>query len=538
MKRNRKGDPVKISTLRALACCAVLMMATGANAHNNKTFMAPRPDNVNVPWWHTTFEDLVFEAKNNSCGNVWQLTGLYQESSDRDDVGKYFLIHDKNIIKFNATRTQESDADVTPLNTVGEMNDVDITYVINYAHMYDYELDTINNGNYTLELKPSQQVVGVGLSYHQRFDWALSGLFFYANAPVVAMKRGIHFAFNHSAHDDDSNFRADEIYSYFVGGRAKPNFEYPAITEENYPPIGRGQKPLTHAKFTGNQGTAGFSDVDFGLGWAFFDRPKYHAAIAIAATIPAGNKPTGEYVFEPIRGNGGHWALGGNLDAWYRLYKGTKQNLRVALRAELRYLFESHETRTLGLKNRLWGQYYLLGKEYTDETITQKIPAANVLTRSVDVTPGLQFDGTVSFVYTNGGWSADLGWNPYARESEDVHMRGDFPDHTYAVASRGFSTARAGADPTVIDNPFIITDANNVDGGDIPTATVNNSTIDVNAARTPSQFTNAVYGSVAHMWDRGHKHATILALGGKYEFASENSALEQWNVWVKMGLEF
>jgi hypothetical protein len=530
---------VKISTLRALACCAVLMMATGVNAHNNKTFMAPRPDNVNVPWWHTTFEDLVFEAKNNSCGNAWQLTGLYQESSDRDDVGKYFLIHDKNIIKFNATTNQDVNGD--PITTPGVMDDVDLTYILNLSHIFPDELATINDGNYTLELKPSQQVVGVGLSYHQRFDWALSGLFFYANAPVVAMKRGIHFTLNHSVHDELSDLRADEIYSCFVGGRVKTDVEYPPIYNVNLPPIGRGQKSLTHAKFTGNQGTAGFSDVDFGLGWAFFDRPKYHAAIALAATIPAGNKPTGEYVFEPIRGNGGHWALGGNLDAWYRLFKGTKQNLRVAMRAELRYLFESHETRTLGLKNRLWGQYYLLGKEHTTETITQKIPAANVLTRSVDVTPGLQFDGTLSFVYTNGGWSADLGWNPYARESEDVHMRGDFPDATYAVASRGFSTAQK-LDPllaegSVVDNPFTIIPAN-VDDGVVATATVNNNTIDVNAARTPSQFTNAVYGSVAHMWDRGHKHATIVALGGKYEFASENSALEQWNVWAKMGLEF
>ncbi|MFA6263581.1 MAG: hypothetical protein WCW33_06460 [Candidatus Babeliales bacterium] len=537
---------MKISTLRALACCAVLMMATGVNAHNNKTFMAPRPDNVNVPWWHTTFEDLVFEAKNNSCGNAWQLTGLYQESSDRDDVGKYFLIHDKNIIKFNATKTQESDLDPTPVNTVGAMEDVDITYVINYAQAFQSELDTINNGNYTLELKPSQQVVGVGLSYHQRFDWALSGLFFYANAPVVAMKRGVHLTLNHSVHDDISNVREDELYSYFAGGLVKFNFEYPPFYNAEFPPTGRGQKPLTHAKLTGSQGTAGFSDVDFGLGWAFLDRPKYHAAIAIAATIPAGNKPTGEYAFEPIRGNGGHWALGGNLDAWYRLFKGTKQNLRVAMRAELRYLFESHETRTLGLKNRLWGQYYLLGQSLgtaydADTTITQKIPAANVLTRSVDVTPGLQFDGTLSFVYTNGGWSADLGWNPYARESEDVHMRGDFPDGIYAVASRGFNTAREEdgepASGEVVDHQFTISAAN-VDDGNVATATVNNSTIDVNAARTPSQFTNAIYGSVAHMWDRGHKHATIVALGGKYEFASENSALEQWNVWAKMGLEF
>jgi hypothetical protein len=507
------------------------MMATGVNAHNNKTYLAPRPDNVNVPWWNTTFEDLVFEAKNNSCGNVWQLTGLYQQSENRTKLGKYFLVHDKNPIALTAKATTGAD-----VNTIGNMNDVDLTYLISSAVLTAGELATLQNAHFTFGLHPYQQEVGVGISYHQRFDWALSGLYFYVNAPVVAMQRGVHFTLDRSVHDEATDLRYDEIYSYFIGGLITPAVGYPPLWVEDAPTTGRGQKLLSHAKFTGKQGTAGFSDVDFGLGWAFLDRPKYHAAVALAATIPAGNKPTAEYVFEPIRGNGGHWALGGNLDGWYRLYNGKKQNLRLAMRAELRYLFQSHETRTLGLKNREWGQYYLLGHN----TYAQLVPAANVLTQSVNVTPGLQFDGTLSFVYTNGGWSFDLGWNPYAREREDVSMRGTFVDNTYAVAARGFNTAQNDSEHEgeIIENPFDITDVANVDQGSLALSVVNNSIIDVDAARTPSQFTNAVYGSVGHMWDRGHKHATIVALGGKYEFASKNSALDQWNVWAKMGLEF
>ncbi|MFA5306981.1 MAG: hypothetical protein WC365_06050 [Candidatus Babeliales bacterium] len=527
---------MRVSKLRVLASCAMVMMVSSIHAYTNKTYMTPRPVDVNVPWWNTTYEDLIFEGKNNSCGGIIQLTGLYQESTDRDNAAKYFLLHDKSTVNIIATQTET--------NAVGDMNDVDITYLINYALFQEGELATINDANFTLGLKPCRKVVGVGLSYHQRFDWALSGLFLYANAPIVAMQQGVHFALNgQNLSDDATRLRYEEIYSYFVGGRVRENVGYPPYYNEVYPPIGRGQTNLTHAKLTGKQGTAGFSDIDFGLGWAFLDRPKYHMAIAIAATAPAGNKPRGEFVFEPIRGNGGHWGLGGNLDGWYRLYKGKTQDLRFNLRAEVRYLFKNGETRTLGLKNRPLGQYYLLGhylSDYNaDTTITQKVPAANVLTRKVDVTPGVQFDGTASFVYTNGGWSIDLGWNPYARESESVKLRGTFPTGTYAVAARNFSTAKA--DPVsanlVVDNQFTWVDAN-ADGGSLATAEVNNSSIDTAPATTPSQFTNAVYASVGHMWDRGHKHSSILALGGKYEFASKNSALEQWNVWAKMGIEF
>ena len=30
----------------------------------------------------------------------------------------------------------------------------------------------------------------------------------------------------------------------------------------------------------------------------------------------------------------------------------------------------------------------------------------------------------------------------------------------------------------------------------------------------------------------------LMAIGGKYEFASENSALEQWSIWYKTGVTF
>jgi hypothetical protein len=57
------------------------------------------------------------------------------------------------------------------------------------------------------------------------------------------------------------------------------------------------------------------------------------------------------------------------------------------------------------------------------------------------------------------------------------------------------------------------------------------------SASTGSQFTNAIFGGAGYVfknWDC----PLMLGVGGKYEFANNNNALEQWGVWLKAGVGF
>jgi hypothetical protein len=68
----------------------------------------------------------------------------------------------------------------------------------------------------------------------------------------------------------------------------------------------------------------------------------------------------------------------------------------------------------------------------------------------------------------------------------------------------------------------------------IPLAEAN---IDNAAATTPSALSHSVYGSLGYCFQEW-ENPLALSVGGKYEFASENSAVEQWGVWLKAGLSF
>ena len=143
-------------------------------------------------------------------------------------------------------------------------------------------------------------------------------------------------------------------------------------------------------------------------------------------------------IFEPIYGNGSHFGFGGGLDAHANLWTKDEQNIKLNFVANYRYLFEASEHRPLKLKNYL-SPYVLLGDGSAANA--PLIPAVNVLTPlGVNVTPGSQFDGILALAYNNGGFSADLGYNLYYREEEDVDLKAQLQQDRYGVAARNYRT--------------------------------------------------------------------------------------------------
>jgi hypothetical protein len=132
-------------------------------------------------------------------------------------------------------------------------------------------------------------------------------------------------------------------------------------------------------------------------------------------------------------------------------------------------------------------------------------PVANKTTLNVDITPGSQLDAIAALAYNKGGFTLDLGYNLYFRQEESLKIKDSFNDTAYYYAA---------------DNLFTKDDH-----------------IDVTAAETPSQFTNGIFGAVGYTfknWD----YPLMVGLGGKYEFASKNNAVEGWQAWIKAGLSF
>jgi len=548
--------------------------------HTNKTFLMPRPSgSVDLPMEVTTWENVVNRAhKKNNVGAHFQVTGFYNESQCGIKLGKYFGPCGKLAeappcppettcpqkgcggALFSLQRNRNNDTSgaggTNEKNTFSLAENIDLGYIIHKIDVTANETDKVTFG-----LNPEHNNAGVRFDYYQDLDCIVNGMFLRANLPIVHVENNLNFA----VCSGDATLR-QQIRDYFAGNEL-------VLGDATTPDLNQSQEKLTKAKICGKQDTTGVADIDVALGYKFLDYATYYASIAVAITIPTGNEADGIWLFEPIVGNGHHFGVGGDIEGMYQIWGDHNSNLKLLFKAKYRYLFESSEKRTLGLKTlkdgapscrsedcptdcngkpikaeRPWGHYTLLG--CTGQR--SLVPAANITTVNVQVTPGSQFDTILGLNYVFKGITFDIGYNLYYRESEDVILMGRSTDNcrvscnvdfsNYAVAARGLDTQKF-IPSTTNEFKFAINNAS-VDGGDVAAATLTadqasatGTIVTPRAAETPSQLTHSLYGGLGYVFDKWSL-PLMAGIGGKYEWKDTNAAIQRWGIWGKLGIGF
>lgn len=467
---------------------AALAVSANVYAHTEHTYLQVRPQGVNLPLEYTTFNERMTAKLEDRFGGNFMITGFYSQSANNGDLGEYFGINGKSEFILNSVTTDQT--------------------------AFDFDLGRViqgQTGKATVEFHPKEETWGVRFDYYQNLDKLVKGLYFKVNLPIVGVKRHMDMEIE----DSSGSTLTTNLYNYFDG-----NYKQDKGTG-----INDAQVLLDHAFIDGdhegshhhNESETGVADIEVTLGYKFLYKEKYHLALNLAIIIPTGNDGEGHHLFEPIYGAGEHFGFGGGLDAQARLWGDCDHNIKLNLVANYRYLFESSEERLFRIEGYKFA--YLNLAKVGDTFAT---PAPNVLTRNSDVTPGSMFDGILALAYNNGGFCFDLGYNMYFREDEDVHMKDDLPTGSDAwyVAKTSWHTA----------TPFVA--ATHADG-----TALTEDLLDTDSAETPSQFTNSIYAGLGYAfkeWD----YPLMLGIGGKYEFAAKNSAIEQWQIWGKASLSF
>ena len=477
------------------------MAQFSAKTYSKKTFLAPRAIGTNLPMELTTWHELAYQKLDKKAGHSifshLAMTPFYQGSDNKDDVGEYFGIgNDKNNFVVGA-------AGATGTEVVGT----------NLIHDYGLSVPALAG---TVTFNPSQEIWGARFDYFQSFGHPCAGLFFKASMPVVYVKNNV-------------DINVDDSQSIKVGGKEfslRDFFAGKVVVADDPNSL---QKPLTKAKIAGDQSKFGVADINLALGYKIHQTKKDFIFLSAQIIIPTGPRPNGEYLFQPVLGDGKHFGLGARLDGAVQLWKNKHAAIRVLLDADYRYLFESTEKRMPGVKdftpsdpasdgsNSNLSQYYMAG---TIGQVDQPLlPAANILTQGVKVKPGSQFDLLADLSFKSGGFIIDLGYNFFYKDEEDCWMKGHWKDDVYALASNAYSTA------TIFGDADILTP-------------LNKENLDVEAVKTPSQVTNKVFAGLGYQFNYSKSVPGLVGIGGSYEFASDNSALENYSVWLKLGISF
>jgi len=185
--------------------------------------------------------------------------------------------------------------------------------------------------------------------------------------------------------------------------------------------------------------TNGIVDIRVACGWNMI-RDNYHVGFELCTAAPAGNRPRGIYLFEPMLGTGHHWELGIAMHAHYNLWCARDEIAQVSLRAyaQVSHLFTSKQYRTFDLVNSSFSRYMLAQK--LDTPISNNLsgngispnvqfkqeftPIANLSNIQVAVSTAVQADIVFALHAAYRAYTFDIGYNLWVRSPETIDIVG------------------------------------------------------------------------------------------------------------------
>lgn len=396
-----------------------------------------------------------------------------------------------------------------------------------------------------ISFAPKHSEVGVGFAYRQSFwhsDDESWGLFLKAVMPITHVKNEMGLV--------EKNIQNNDNAPVELAGES-PRIFYASMAEAFVQPAWRYGKIATDCgKCSDELSETGVADIQLYFGYEWLQHHPYHVEGYIGMLIPTGTKVTSEFLFEPIVGRGKHfglmWGSAFGCDLWDHCTED--RHLRFELAFNSLYLFSKEQLRSFDLKNRPWSRYIDVYENVAQATTVAGLPSPadvltatpgiNIFTRSAEVTPGLEFTITPSFVFEWCDFVAEAGYSYYARGADHIDLC-SFPSGTIALRSvngNGLTMPFQRIDAIVEDAS--IAPATPVSLADYSKSVININDIDVNSAATPSYYTSTIYAALGYSHTHGC-YPIMAGLGGSYEFTNHtNAGLDRWTLWLKGSIAF
>ncbi|MBI2775611.1 hypothetical protein HYX58_06395 [Candidatus Dependentiae bacterium] len=398
-----------------------------------------------------------------------------------------------------------------------------------------------NNFASRVSFNPRQTYVGGGFDWIQYFGWNCDPCdkrwWFEISFPVLNVKNDMRLTetilTQGAALSSAVNFNVEQAFSGNTGtGKPFAKGVTGIVTGSGF----------NFGKIDGSRSKTGVADVEIKLGYDWLCEETCYAYGYVGVVIPTGNKPKGEYVFEPIIGNNHHFGVmwGGALG--FELWRGCDgdRHLMWNLETNGRYLFRNTQTRSFDLYNKQWSRYSLVYTSAADAASLAPIEGIDLFTQKMRVNPRWTFDMNSALTFDVCRWELEAGYNMWARQCEKVSLKTPWANGTVALV--GFDSL-SGAPVAAINRAVTIRETfagSNIVAPALAADYANNSIqagdINLESAAAPCALSHTIYGSAGYNFDMCGCWPIFAGLGGSYEFGSCNSVLQRWMVWGKIGV--
>lgn len=586
--------------IHGLLVATLLVGSAAAKTYSDKTFLMPRSHGMNMAMEYTGWHKQTSLNNDDKFGGTVQATVFYEESTNKKDLGKYFgvrnwlngscCINDFIVVIPEGKSGPDYDPyHFTSTDVLHAGGDIDLTTLTNESTLAD-----------KLVWEPYREAYGLVLNYHQKLDKILKGLYFKINFPIVDVKTSMGWTSTCVSGDRSSTCREIDrcgstcesscpsvclpcsstcsttcgVSAYCVKqklsdgsnltGAEKSLGDYLTGCVVNND-VDAKQVALCKGKIHNGRSETGIADIDLVLGYNFWNKPKKRAGMSVSLTIPTGNSPTSEYLWEPLVGNAGHWAIGCGFDSKFQVWKKRSKCLDLLFAWNYHYLFAGTETRIMGFvypggstfTSTLWAGnkamygHWLLGAKKGDTFVT---PMANFLARDMRVTPGSHFESITQLAFKWRKFTVDFGYNLFLKVAENVRLKidpcdpcdlscvagdgtctpdcgscgagggcGGWANDTYALVDWGWDTESAFSSEEIYQDS---------------TDWINREHLCLDTCTNPSVVTHKFYLGLGFDLKKWENYPVMLGLGGSFEFETDNDCLDGWALWLKASVAF
>jgi hypothetical protein len=258
------------------------------------------------------------------------------------------------------------------------------------------------------------------------------------------------------------------------------------------------------------------------------------------------NKAT--YIFEPSIGNGGYFGLQYGTNISIIANENLDSVFQFVLATNTLYGFSKKQFRTFDLKDKPWSRYIPVYLNFTPYTpgLGQKPqnanvePVSNVLTLAADVSPNFSTTATAEFMYHKDWYSLSVGYSLYARQSESIMIKDQYPQIVIKSANQSALDNVINPQRTItfqyINEDITVTQDSERSRSQLFAGIIKNCDIDKTSATHPGVLTGTLYGKLLFTVDSDSEAA--FGLGGSYTFSHTNTAIEYAKGWLFLTVGF
>lgn len=388
------------------------------------------------------------------------------------------------------------------------------------------------NGSFRsrISLAPAQSIVAIGAQYRQEFlrkPAQNKGWWFDVTTAIIDIRNSCGFCETIV----DTGGGADTVAAVdAVGSMAA------AVAQ----PLWHFGKISMHTLHSVN-----ISDIELKVGYEWLQHRPYHLESYVGILIPSGHETTGHFLFEPVVGYSNHpgvmFGSRSGFDLWYDEVHDL--HMRMALTNHTQFLFEKEAYRSFDLKFKPWSRYMQM---YANQAQAQRAalsndphlatPGINLLTRRLQVKPGVSNTLNTGFVLTHKKVQLEAGYNVYAKSSDTVRLATCWQEGPALKAAAGKGLTNPVR--TIDGNP--LTEQIQIPVDLYAQSHIRQKDLDLQSATHPSMVLQTVYASVGYTHD-AVVHPLFASVGGSYTFANSETVtccLKRWTIWGKCSIAF